>query len=182
MSAHEKDARIVECKRESFPRCRFVGKRYKNADRVNGDFGAYWGQWHGNGWFDALEALLTDEFRRAYPDADAYIGLEKNGFGKPDDCYEYWIGMFLPEGCQAPEGFDFVDLAYDHVGVCYIKGTEDKVFMKEGECYQALVGAGMTVPAREDDAIYFFERCACPRFTTPDENGEIILDVGFFVE
>ncbi len=182
MNAKEEDARIVQCKKESFPHCRFVGKRYKNADRVNGAFGAQWGQWHGNGWFDPLEKLLTDQFKRAYPDADAYIGFQRNGFHKPDDYYEYWIGMFLPADCQVPEEYDYIDLNYDFVGVCYIQGGEDKVYMKEGKCYERIVAEGMKIAACEDGGMYFFERCQCPRFTTPDENGEIILDIGFFVE
>ncbi len=33
-----------------------------------------------------------------------------------------------------------------------------------------------------DGACWFFERYGCPRFTVPDEKGNVILDIGFFVK
>ncbi|MNC80376.1 hypothetical protein D3C75_1331520 [compost metagenome] len=54
--------------------------------------------------------------------------------------------------------------------------------MHEGECYHKLVDNGIDVISEADGGFYFFERYACPRFTTPDEKGEIILDIGFFAK
>ncbi len=168
--------------REAFPHCRFVGIKYKNSDRVNGNFGEKWGYWHANGLFDMLEALITEEFKAVYPDCGAYIGLEKNRYGAPEDYYEYWIGMFLPEGTAVSDGFDYIDFSYDYAGVCWLKGAESDVFGHEGECWKAITDAGIKIPSIPDGGCYFFERCQCPRFTTPDENGNIILDLAFFCE
>ncbi len=33
-----------------------------------------------------------------------------------------------------------------------------------------------------DGAFWFFERYQCPRFTTPDEKGNVILDMCYFVK
>ncbi|MDD2647493.1 MAG: hypothetical protein PHI27_07405 [Eubacteriales bacterium] len=174
--------RITKVYREPFPHCRFVGIKYKNSDRVNGGFGDKWGYWHSNGMFDKLESQLTEEFKASYPDFDAYIGLEKNKRGAPNDYYEYWIGMFLPEGAEVPTGYDYVDLCYDYAAVCWITGTESDVFMREDECWKAITDAGIKTAEAEDGGMYFFERCQCPRFTTPDENGNITLDIGFFAK
>ena len=33
----------------------------------------------------------------------------------------------------------------------------------------------------ENGAIWSFENCLCPRYTTPDDNGNVILDYCYFV-
>jgi hypothetical protein len=40
-----------------------------------------------------------------YEDFNTNIGLMR---WKEGDEFEYWIGMFLPEG-TAPEGYDYID-------------------------------------------------------------------------
>ena len=176
------DYRIEKCYKEAFPSCRFVGKRYKNSDRVDGMYGFYWGKWHENGWFEPLEKLITEQFKEVYPDCEAYIGLMKNKCGESDDYFEYWIGMFLPADCVVPEGYEYIDIDHEAAGICWIKGREENVYCHEGECYDEIVNNGMTIPSEADGGCYMFERYQCPRCTTPDENGEIILDLGFFVE
>lgn len=129
---------IIKCYRQPFPKCRFIGVRYRNSDRVDGGFGEQWDQFHANDRFKPLEALLTDEFKSEYEDWDAYVALEKNGVNAPDEYYEYWIGMFVPENSAVPDGYGYVDLSYDNAGICWIKGTMDSVFCHEDECYYAL--------------------------------------------
>ena len=34
----------------------------------------------------------------------------------------------------------------------------------------------------KEGAIWFFERYCCPRFTTPDADGKIILDLGYYIK
>lgn len=174
--------RIAKCYKEPLPKSRFVGKLYKNKDRVEGMFSACWEMWHANGWFDELEKLLTDDFKKAYPEAEAYVGLEKNKYGEGDDYFEYWIGMFLPAGSAVPEGYGYIDFEHEAAGICWVQGPEWEVFCHEGDCYNELVKSGMSIPSEADGGCYIFERYVCPRFTAPDENGEVILDLGFFVE
>lgn len=175
------DYRIVKCYKEKFPKCRFVGKCYKNSDRVDGMYGYYWEKWHAENAFEPLERLLTNEFRAEFPECEGYVGLMKNRDGAGEDYFEYWIGMFLPEGCEVPDGYDYIDIAHEYAGICWIKGNENEVFCHEGECYNKLVESGMTVPSESDGGCYMFERYNCPRFTVPDKNNEVILDLGFFV-
>lgn len=119
--------------------------------------------------------------REKYEDSDAYVGLMKNRYGAPEDYFEYWIGMFLPEGCEVPEGYNYIDLTFNAAGICWLKGNEAELFGHEGECYEEITKQAMKVVEIEDGACYFFERYQCPRYTT-DEDGEVILDIGFFVE
>jgi len=48
-------AEIIKTYKQSVPEMRFVGKKYGNADRVNGTFGAKWGEWFQNGWFEEIK-------------------------------------------------------------------------------------------------------------------------------
>ena len=176
------DYRIVRCYKQPFPKCRFVGKCYKDSDRVDGMFNKCWSEFHEAGHFAVLEKLLTDEFRAAYEDWGAYVALMKSRYQAPDDYFEYWIGMFLPEDCEVPEGFGYIDLEYDCAGICWIKGHEWNVYCHEGDCYERLTAKGMSVPSVPDGGCYSFERYCCPRFTTPDKYNEVTLDIGFFVE
>ena len=40
---------------------------------------------------------------------------------------------------------------------------------------------GMEIISDEAGAYWFFERYTCPRFTTPDEDGNVILDICQYV-
>lgn len=175
----KEDYRIVTCYKQNFPKSRFVGIKYGDADRVNGMFGWVWGQWFEQGRFETLERKLEEEFQFVYPDWSAYIGLMRYKEGEP---FEYWIGMFLPEGSEVPEGFSYVDFDFEYVGICWVQGKEEFVYGHEMECYAKLVDQGMKGIEDKNGACWFFERYGCPRFTTPDKNGEIILDIGYFVE
>ena len=42
--------------------------------------------------------------------------------------------------------------------------------------------AEMIVWADEEGGVWSFENCTCPRYTTPDEKGNIILDYCYFVK
>ncbi len=164
---------------QSIPVVRFIGLRYGDEDRVDGGFGQKWGEWFQNNLFQTLEGLITDEFRRCYEDADAYIGFMRWKEGEP---FQYWIGMFAPEGTEVPEGYDSVDIPASTLGVCWLHGPEDELYCKEDKCSERLVQEGHEILMDGEGAWCFFERYGCPRFTTPDEDGKIILDICHFVK
>jgi predicted transcriptional regulator YdeE len=169
-------AEIIKVYREAQPALRLIGKRYLDRDRDpnTGLFAPKWGEWHANGWFDLLE-------KHAAPDATnggAYIGL----MGSGDDGFEYWIGIFFPEGTEPPDGFDYADIPASDVGVCWIRGTEPDIYTQTLQCYAELLGEDMRVPTR--DALgrwYEFERYNCPRFTDADADGNVILDYAVYL-
>jgi hypothetical protein len=173
------NCRITACYQQNFPKTRFVGIKYGEEDRVNGMFGYQWGQWFESGKFNVLESKIDEDFLFVYPDAKAYIGLMRY---KEGEAFEYWIGMFLPEGCEVPDGYSYVDFEFEHVGICWVQGKEEFVYGMEEECFEKIEEKGMELVEDPQNACWFFERYCCPRFTTPDKNGEIILDIGYFVK
>lgn len=164
-------ARILEVRKESLPDLRLIGKRYSDRDRdAQGSFSQLWGQWFAQGWFEQLERLgpLPEN-------GDAYMGAmraEKDGFS-------YWIGMFFPPETAAPEGFEAVNIAGGELAVAYIKGPDDGELYNQHEAIAAIIAQHGWTP---DYSRFCFERYACPRFTTPDEHGEVILDYGIYLK
>lgn len=164
---------IVKVYKQSVPATRFIGKKYGDADRVDGGFGMQWGQWFENGWFAPLEPMAAD-----YEDGGAYIGLMRWKDGEP---FEYYIGMFLKPESAVPEGYESVDFGEGDIAVAWLKGPENEVYSHEDQAAQACGKEGYNAAADGSGAFWFFERYACPRFTTPDDKGEIILDVCHFM-
>lgn len=159
-------ARIVEIKTEDCPATRFIGKKYECG------YGN-WSEWWENGWFATLEEMdilpMND---------NGYIGAMHVVNG----AVEYWIGMFFPVSTEVPEGFDYVDMPALQYAVCYLYGDESNGELygldRHNMCLEELKARGMK--RREDD--WCFERYNCPRFTTPDENGKVILDYAISIE
>ena len=166
-------AEITKVFKEEVPAMRFIGKRYH-------DYGG-WGEWFANGWFDAIEDSMggTDQILAVWENGGAYVGLERR---KNGELLEYWIGMFTPGNTEVPEGFEQIDLSKSSLGTCWIYGREDEVHGAVGNCWEAVRNAGMEIAADDDGAVMSFENCLCPRFTTPDEKGNVILDYCYFVK
>ena len=171
--------RIIRIYRQHLPARRFIGKKYGDSDRVNGSFGAKWGEFFENGWFDVLEAAAISPIEEGYEDGGAYLGLMHMKDGEP---FEYWIGMFLPPDTPVPDGFESREFAESDLGIGWVYGSEDEIYGRESDVAEALAEEGMRIRTDAAGAYWFFERYGCPRFTTPDEQGNVILDIGFFVE
>ncbi len=165
-------AEIIKVFKEHIPAMRFIGKRYD-------DIG-HWGEWFANGWFDQLENAMggVDKILSIWENGGAYVGLERRKEAEP---FEYWIGMFTPADTAAPDGFCCIDFGEGNLGTCWIYGKEDAVHDTR-RCKEALRNEGIEIIPMIDGAVYSFENCLCPRFTTPDETGNIILDYCYFVK
>ena len=171
-------AEITNVYRQDVGPLRFIGKKYRDSDRVNGTFSTKWEEWFANSWFIELEKLLEENKIEDYADNDAYIGLMRHKEGEP---FEYWIGMFMAPNTAVPEGFEFVDFPESSLGVCWVYGHESAVYMQEEKCANKLNVEGYEVVADESGAYWFFERYGCPRFTEPDEKGNVTLDICHFI-
>lgn len=164
---------IIKAYRESLPSLRLIGKRYMDEDRdANGGFGAKWGEWFEKGYFKTLEELGS-----LPENGDAYLGCMRCV-----DEFEYWIGMFFPEETPVPDGYMYVDIPSGDVGTCWIYGREDngEIYGQEPHemCISKIKEAGWQI-AKDT---WFFERYNCPRFTTPDEKGKVILDYCIYLK
>ena len=165
-------AEIVNVFRENLPFLRFIGKKYA-------DFG-HWGEWWQHGWFDQLEAAMggTDKILALWENGGGYAGLERRAAGQP---FAYYIGMFVPENTPVPNGFESIDFSGVDLGTCWIYGKENDVH-DTSACKTHVEASGMVIFRDNDGAVWAFENCLCPRYTTPDEHGNIIMDYCWFVE
>ncbi len=157
---------IKEMKRERASGVKLVGRKYKD--------GSHWGEWWSMGLFDILEKLpnissLND---------NGYIGLMRNG----KDGFEYWIGMFFESDTDAHEGFEELFIENADFEVFYLYGSEQngELFGEtpHGLCLEKLSKKGLS----EKKGGIRFERYNCPRYTAPDENGNVILDYAIELE
>ena len=157
--------KIIDIKRECSPATRLIGKKYKNKPD--------WEEWWQNDWFSILE-----KNERLIINGDAYIGAVHIVDGMP----EYWIGMFFPIDTKVPDGFEYVDIEPMEYAVCYLYDKENSsdfyTMDTHNMCLEELRIQGLK--RKEDD--WCFERYNCPRFTTPDEKGNVILDYAISIE
>lgn len=164
---------IIKTYKQTMPKSRFIGKQHPDPSA--------WGEWFQNGWFELIEGATggSDAVKAFYEDADAYIGLMSDRSGAD---FRYWIGMFVSPDTKVPEGFISIDFDEMQLGVCWIYGKENEVYMSEGECAPKLISEGMTLKTDENGLRWSFERYGCPRFTTPDDKGNITLDYCCVIE
>lgn len=157
--------KILEVKRECCPPARLIGKRYY------GDVN--WNEWWEHNLFEKLESMKCLAFN-----GDAYLG----GVHIMDGMPERWIGMLFPAGTEVPEGYEFADIESLNYAVCYLYGKEgsSEFFSMDthNKCLEALAAGGFI--RKEDD--WCFERYNCPRYTSPDKAGNVILDYAIAVE
>lgn len=156
---------ILEVKKESCPKARLIGKRYEGVPN--------WGEWWENNWFEILETNQRLSFN-----GDAYIGGVHIVNGMP----EHWIGMLFPENTEVPEGFEYVDIAPLDYAICYLYDKENSsefyTIDTHNQCLEKLKEYNWK--RKEDD--WCLERYNCPRFTTGDEKGNVILDYAISIE
>lgn len=152
-------AKITRIEIENCPDARFIGKRYTDA--------GHWGEWWENDWFTVLEKQQGLSIND-----NGYIGAMRVVNGK----FEYWIGMFFPTDADVPDGFEYVDIEPLSYAVSYIYGNESSGELfgldMHNQCLEALKQQGL----KRNEDNWCFERYNCPRYTTPDENGNVILD------
>lgn len=162
---------IIKVFRDPVPAMRFIGKKYA-------DYGG-WGEWFMNGWFDAVEGAMgrPDAILAVWENGGGYCGLERRG----DVPFEYWIGMFTPAGTPVPEGFACVDFPAGTLGTAWICGPEGEVHGAIPACAAKLAEAGMEPLRDADGGVWSFENGLCPRFTVPDEKGNVILDYCYYI-
>lgn len=166
-------AKITNTYKQDFPASRFIGKRYSDTDRDNGTFGAKWGEWFSKNMFaplDGANPLVENDM--------GYMGAMRINNG----CFEYWIGMFFPENAEVPDGYEFVDIKPLSYAVFWLYGNEQngEIYGMDNHnmCVEEMKKQGFK--RKEDD--WCFERYNCPRYTTPDEKGNVILDYGIAIE
>jgi predicted transcriptional regulator YdeE len=177
---------IIKVYRQSIEPSKFIGKKYDDADRFNGLFQVkpLWDKWYKLGWFETIENQIKMHTNDFYDEGNAHIGLWENKSGEE---FHYWIGMFTPESTFVPEGYDYVDFPKSELGVCWVYGKEQTIFMNDGieimnRCNELLKKEGMSHKHDKNDTCWAFERYTNSRSKKPDDNGNIILDICFYMD
>lgn len=146
---------------EHYPDLKLIGKRYTDADRDQyGSFGEKWGQWFRNDWFSLLGSAVDDSYVGA-------MRVTENGF-------EYWIGQLARPDTPVPAGFSSENLSAADLAVCYLYGRDGSADLFGMEAHEACVAAWKEMGWEPKG--WYLERYNCPRYTTPDEKGNVILD------
>ena len=155
---------VLKVQKEHCPAARLIGKRYESDPD--------WSEWWANDWFAKLEVQPRLPFN-----GEAYIGAVRVVDGR----IERWIGMLFPENAEIPAGFDSAEIPELDYAVCYLydkKGSGEFYTMEtHRRCLEALKEQQFI---RNEDN-WCLERYQCPRFTTPDEHGCVILDYAISV-
>ena len=169
-------AGIIKIYKQAVPAMRFIGKNYGSGQHPN------WGDAWSLDVFGRIERASGGEEKShaLYEDADAYLGLYYRNTATGE--YNGWVGMFTRPGTTVPEGLSYIDFPEQNLGICWIYGKQGEVYNLVSQCANAIKSAGMEIQSDDNGHIGFFERDQCPRYTTPDENGNIILDYCYFVK
>ncbi len=163
--------KIVKVYKETLPCVRLIGKRFTNQDRdASGTFASYWQQCFQEGWPDKLKPC------EGIPGISEHLIGAMRMSGDGGD-FEYFIGAFFAPSAVVPEGFVSVEIPAGDVGVCWLYGSD-----KNGELF-SMEASNLAMAALAEKGFrfyeqgWFFERYHCPRFTAPDEKGNVILDI-----
>ena len=162
---------IVNVYKEALPAVKLIGKHYTSGDRdESGTFARHWQQWFQEGWFGVLKECAS------IPGVSHdYVGAMR--MTGDADTFEYWIGAFFADNAVPPDGFEATDIPAGEVGVCWLRGSD-----KTGELY-GMEASDLSMAALKEKGWefsehgWFFERYNAPRFTVPDEKGNVILDI-----
>ncbi len=164
-------ARLIKFDVKEMPKLHVIGKelRYSEDAHMKGDnrIPAFWDTCFADGTFAALEQQAEYIFD------DAYIGIMLD-WDKGDGNFSYVCGMLFKEGAAVPDGFVKKELAATKAAVGWIQGkdTADVCMAAHKLTEKAIRENGYS----HEGMKWCMELYNCPRFTTPDENGEIVLD------
>lgn len=164
---------IVKTYKEKLPSLRLIGIPYTDKDRnAFGSFSDKWDEWFTSGKFKNLEKLQS-----LSENDNAYVGCMRMN----NNMIEYWIGMFFPVDTQTPEGFQCIDIEEGFVGTNWIYGSESNGELYGYEPHNASMKKIEENNWKSADT-WYFERYNCPRFTTPDKFGKVILDYCIYLK
>lgn len=162
---------LVKFEIKSLPALKLVGKeiRYSMEDHMKGDnrLPAFWDKCFADDIFSPLEK------QSEYIYDNSTVGFMFD-WDKGDGNFSYVVGMLMKDGVSVPDGYFCRDIEESDVAIGWISGkdTADVCSAAHSQTEQALREKGYKC----DHMNWCMELYNCPRFTTPDENGNIILD------
>jgi predicted transcriptional regulator YdeE len=158
-------AKIIKVENEELRYTRIVGKKYNGGENIP----QLWNKWFEQDGFSYLNSIKKEELE------DSYLGVMiwKQG----EHQFDYYIAAFVPDDYVLPVGFDELRLPTRMSRTYFIQGVDGpSLYDQEGNCFQEFKAAKEALYVDENGYSYAIERYACPRFTTPNEKNEVILD------
>ncbi len=162
---------LIKFEVKRLPNIKLVGKelRYNMEAHMKGDnrIPAFWDKCFTDGTFSLLEKQTSFIYD------SAYVGVMLD-WDNGDGDFSYIVGMLMKDGVSVPDGYYYKDIEETDVAIGWIKGknTADVCSSAHSLTEQAIKENGYKC----DKMKWCMELYNCPRFTTPDENGDIILD------
>lgn len=162
---------IKKVYRQCLPAVKLVGKRYTEKDRdASGTFATHWQECFQQGWPELLQQC------EGIPDISGDLVGAMRMAGE-DGGFEYWIGALLAPDAGVPSGFRSADIPAGDLGVCWLYGSDQSGELYSMEASDLSMAAFTEEGWQFSDTGWFFERYNHPRFTVPDEKGNVILDI-----
>jgi hypothetical protein len=96
---------IKKVYKQELPALRFIGKKYKEAPEPRNILYLL-DNWQINNMFNNIEKQSDIDYKTFFEGDDAYISLIME---KDEDIFEHWMGMFVPEGTEIPQGHEMID-------------------------------------------------------------------------
>ena len=139
--------------------------RVRMADEMDDPVSELWSRCHGDGTIDELDAL--DRFD------DAHVGW-MGDFDAKTQSFVYLAGVLLAHGASVPDGFDVRTIDPCRAAVGWVQGWPDELVPNAQELTEtAMAETGLQT---DDDAGWAMELYSRPRWDTPADNGEVVLD------
>ncbi len=161
-------ARLVNLQISQLQGFRIIGKAiYTHMDMKENPIPSFWEKCFEDGTFKQLDEMNDHHIDHSY------VGWMSD-WNEADGKFAYICGMLMKPNTPVPEGFIYRDVPAATVAIGWIQGLEKDIYPVAHEITQkAMEEKGYKV----DVAAYWcMELYNCPRFTTPMENGEVILD------
>ncbi len=162
--------KVIKVYKEEYPALKLIGKRYTDQDRdPSGSFASYWELHFRENWNDVLTQIKHVD--GISEDLVGAMRINESG------TFEYWIGALFAPDAQVPDIFQSAHIPAGPLGVCWLYGNDKNGELYSTEASDLAMSALKQQGWNFSDKGWFFERYNCPRFTTPDEEGNVILDV-----
>ena len=163
--------RLVKFEIGDIPDILLVGKeiRHNMEEQMKGNnpLPGFWDKCFSEGIFEPLEKQESSIFD------DAYVGIMTD-WATGDGCFSYIVGMLMKPDAIVPQGFISRKIKAVKAGIGWIQGKDvSDVCSNAHELTEQKLKADGHSCEKMSWCMEFYN---CPRFTTPDGNGEIILD------
>jgi len=171
--AHFNPSGIKKNYKQELPALRFIGKKC-NEPPQPANVLYLLDNWQLKGWFDVIERQLCLDYRTFFEGGDAYISLVR----EKDGVFEHWMGMFMPEGTEVPQGYEPLDFPKMTVGVCRVYGKRDEIADYETQARKELIENGFAM----GNAQWYLRRFNWRGFYNEDIYGKCLLDYCYPIE